>query len=66
VDDPLAQRIHYENSEKMLLASFVAGLTGVPGRQVRCANPQTMEQALQIVLPLQEAEKQETFLKALH
>jgi hypothetical protein len=35
VDDPVAQCIHYETSERMLFASFVTELTGVPGRQVR-------------------------------
>ena len=35
VDDPLAQRIHCETAERIIPASFVAGLTGVPGRQVR-------------------------------
>ena len=39
VDDPVAQRIHYENADRMLLAGFVAGLTGIPGRQVRFSNP---------------------------
>jgi hypothetical protein len=38
-DEPVAQRIHNENAERMLLASFVMGLRGVPGRQVRYANP---------------------------
>ena len=66
VDDPLAQRIHCENAERMLLASFVAGLTGVPGRQVRYANPQTMEQALKIALSVQEAEKQEKFNESFY
>jgi hypothetical protein len=61
VDDPVAQKIHYENAERMLLASYVAGLTGVPGRQVRYANPQTVQLALQIALSVQEAEKQERF-----
>jgi hypothetical protein len=58
VDDPLVQRVHYENADRMLLASFVAGLTGVPGRQVLFANPQTVDQALKIALSVQEAEKQ--------
>jgi hypothetical protein len=39
VDDPIVQGIHYENADRMLLASFVAGLTGIPGRQVRFSNP---------------------------
>jgi hypothetical protein len=42
VDDRLFQRIHRENAEHMLLASFVARLTGVPSRQVSYANQQTM------------------------
>jgi tRNA A37 N6-isopentenylltransferase MiaA len=61
VGEPVAQRVHQENAERMILASFVSGLTGVPGRQVRYANPQTVQQALQIALPVQEAEKQERF-----
>ena len=56
VDDPLAQCIHCENAERMPLASYVAGLTG---RQVRYANPQTIEQALKIAVSVQNAEKQE-------
>jgi hypothetical protein len=54
VYDPLAQSIHCENAEQMLLGS---GLTRVPGRQVRYTNPQTLEQALKIALSVQEAEK---------
>jgi len=46
VEDPVAQRIHNENSERMLLASFVTELTGNPGTQCRYANPQSMDQAL--------------------
>jgi hypothetical protein len=61
VNNPLAQRMHQENAERMLLATYVAWLTGTPGRQVRYANPQTVQQALQIALSVQEAEKQERF-----
>jgi hypothetical protein len=61
INDPLAQLVHQENAERMLLATYVAGLTGTPGRQVRYANPQTVQQALQIALSVQEAEKQERF-----
>jgi len=39
--DPVAQRIHRKNTEKMILASFLAGLSGVAGRQVRYQKPQT-------------------------
>jgi tRNA A37 N6-isopentenylltransferase MiaA len=65
-DDPQAQRIHQENVERMLLASFVAGLFGAHGRQVRYANPQAMKQALTIALSVQEAEKQERFNESFY
>jgi hypothetical protein len=61
VSDPVAQRIHRENAERMLLASFVAGLSGTPGKQVRYASPSDMQHALAIALSVQEAEKQERF-----
>jgi len=59
--DPVAQRIHRENAERMLLASFVAGLAGAPGKQVRYASPRDIQTALSIALAVQEAEKQERF-----
>jgi Tfp pilus assembly ATPase PilU len=61
VDDPVAQRVHNENVEHMLLSAFITGLTGAAGRQVRYSNPGTLEQALQIALSVQEAEQQEKF-----
>lgn len=61
VDDRLVQRIHRENAERVLLASFVGGLTGVSGRQIRYANSSQMEQSLTIAITVQEAEKQESF-----
>jgi hypothetical protein len=63
-DNPTAQRVHRENAERMLLASFVSGLAETPGRQVRYANPQTMQEALKIALSVQKAEKQERFNEA--
>ena len=64
--DPLVQQIHRENAERMLLASFGASLGGVPGKQVRYANPQTTEQALAVALSVQEAEKQEKFNESFY
>ena len=66
VDDSTAQRIHRENADRMLLASFVAGLSGVPGKQVRYANPRNTEQALSIALSVEEAENQEKFNKTFY
>jgi len=65
VDDPVAQRIHRKNTECMLLASFVAGLTGVAGKQVRYAKPRNLEQALLIALTVQEATKTRTVQRKL-
>jgi hypothetical protein len=65
VDDPVAQRIHRENAERMLLASFVAGLRDV-GKQVRYANLRNLGQSLSTALAVQEAEKQERFNESFY
>jgi len=59
VNDPVAQRIHQENADRMSLASFVAGLSGVVGRQVRYAHPKRLHKALNLALARDDAEKQE-------
>jgi len=63
--DPVAQRIHRENAERMLLASFVAGLSGEVGRQVKFLNPQDL-QALTTALAVREALKQEKFAETFY
>ena len=59
VDDPVLQKHHYEHAERMLLASFPAGLVGTPGRQVRFSLPKNMQEALRIAVTFQQAELQE-------
>jgi len=66
VNDPVALRVHNENAERMLLASFVSGLVGSPGLQCRYANPQSMEHALRIALAVQEAERQEKISESFY
>ena len=61
VDDPVAHGIHGENADRMMLASFVGGLTGVVGTQVSYAAPRDIRQAISLALSVQEAEKQEKF-----
>jgi hypothetical protein len=61
VDDPITQHVHQENAERMLLASFVAGLGGEAGRQTRYLDSWTLQDALRIALSVQEAERQEKF-----
>jgi len=60
-DDPQIQRVYRENAERMLLAAFVTGLAGTPGRQVRFSNPGTLQEAFRIALAVQQAEKQKNF-----
>jgi len=45
----------------MLLASYVAGLIGVPGRQVRYVTQVSVEEAIRIAFSVQEDERQEKF-----
>jgi hypothetical protein len=58
-NDPVERSIHRANAERMSLASFVAGLTGLAGQHVRIRNPQDMRQALSLALSATEATKQE-------
>jgi len=53
--------VHRENAERLLLASYVAGLIGIPGRQVRYASPVSVEEAIRIAVSVQEAERQQHF-----
>jgi hypothetical protein len=64
--DPVAQKIHRENSDRMLLASFVSGLSGEVGRQVKFQNPQDIRHALTIALTVTEALKQEKFAETFY
>jgi hypothetical protein len=66
VENPLPHAFHYENAERMLLATFVSCLAGEPCRQVRYANPPTMEKALQIALSVEQAERQEKLNKTFN
>jgi hypothetical protein len=34
-DDPVVQGVHRQNAERMLLASYISGLIGVSGKQVK-------------------------------
>ena len=64
--DPVAQRIHRENAERMCLASFVAGLESTPGSFVRFSNPQIMAQAKAKAQAVTEAERQEKSTKTFY
>jgi hypothetical protein len=65
-NDPTVQRIHEEHAERMLLASFVGGLSGEVGKMTRFQNPQSLDQALNIALAVREAVRQEKVADFLH
>jgi hypothetical protein len=50
---------HQEQAERMLLASFIYGLAGQPGKQTRYVAPSTVQEALKIALLLEQEEKLE-------
>jgi len=56
VEDPFLQKFHYDQSERMLLSTFIAVLSGNPGRQVRFQMPATAEMSLQIAITVFQAE----------
>jgi len=64
--DPQIHRIHKENADRMLLASFVSGLTGTPCYQVRISHPKSLGQALSIAVSFQEAERQQRFNESFY
>jgi len=57
VEDPVAQKLYYEQAERML-ASYTSGLTGSAGRQVRISLPESMEQALKTAVTVYQTELQ--------
>ena len=48
VEDPLLQKFHYDQSQWMLLSTFIAGLVGNPGQMCRFQMPAMVDLALQI------------------
>jgi hypothetical protein len=64
--DPVAQRVHRENADRMILAAFVGGLQGNAAKQVRYQAPKSLDQALSIALNVTEAEKQEKFSETFY
>jgi len=64
--DPQIQRIHKENADRMLLASFVLGLTGTAGYDVRISHPGSLREALNLAVSVQEAKRQERFHESFY
>jgi len=64
--DPQIQRIHKENADCILLASFVSGLTGTVGYQVRISHTGSLGDASNLAVSVQEAERQERFNESFY
>lgn len=64
----LAQKtvVHYDQAEKMLLASFSSELIGTPGIQVRYARPASLSEAFQIAITFKQAELQKRRNESLY
>ena len=59
VEEPLLQKFHYDQAQRMLLSTFIAGLFGNAGQQCTFQSPATVDRALQIATTVFEAEAQE-------
>jgi hypothetical protein len=56
VENAELQKLYHEQAERMLLANSKSGLTGMPGRQVRFAMPESVDEALKIAITVEQAE----------
>ena len=59
--DPQIQHIHKENADRMLLASFVSGLTSTAGYEVRILHTESLRETLNLAVFVEDAERQQRF-----
>jgi hypothetical protein len=57
--DPVEQAILNREADKILLAAFINGLSGVPGKQVRLQMPGTIDKAVNMAIVATNAERAE-------
>jgi hypothetical protein len=55
-DNPEAQKLCNQQTERMMVASFTNGLRGNPGIQTRFAMPSVMDNAVRIAVTVEQAE----------
>lgn len=61
--DPTEQRILREEADFRLLTSFIHGMKGEAGRELRIRNPETIDQALNIATVVYNAKRLESYQK---
>jgi hypothetical protein len=59
VEDSVQQKWHYEQAERMLLASFTSGLSGEVGKFTRFNLPTNMSEALKIATTANQAQTED-------
>jgi hypothetical protein len=62
-NEPIEQAVINREAERRLLAAFINGLTGLPGRQVRLQMPDTVDKALNMAIVATHAEQEERVLQ---
>jgi hypothetical protein len=59
VEDPVQQKWHYEQAERILLASFTSGLSGEVGKFTRFNLPANMSEVLKIATTVSQAQTED-------
>jgi hypothetical protein len=57
VEDEATQRVVNEEAERHLVATYINGLTGIVGQHVRFRMPQSLEEAVQVAVTVNNAER---------
>jgi len=58
-ENPVEQAVINQEADRRLLAAFINGLTGAPGKQVRLQMPGTIDKALNMAIVATTAEREE-------
>ena len=59
IEDTLLKKFHYDQARRMLLSTFIAGVSENPGQMLRFQMPARVDEALHIAVTVFEAEAQE-------
>jgi len=61
-DNAVEQAVINQESDRRLLAAFINGLGGIPGKHVRLQMPESIDRALNMAIIATNAEKEENAL----
>jgi len=60
-ENPVEQAVINQEADRRLLAAFINGLIGAPGKQVRLQMPETVDKALNMAIVATTAEREERY-----